>query len=163
MTSTREFFKKRFEEEQPAFLRVLKALPADQLSYRSHERSATAGGIAWQLALEQKALATLSDAGDLAMDTDSPPPALDEIVASYESATEQLRGLLGRMDDARWSGQARFLMGGNPVWTTTVDDLFWGFLFDMVHHRGQLSTYIRPMGGKVPSIYGPSADTSGGE
>jgi uncharacterized damage-inducible protein DinB len=28
-----------------------------------------------------------------------------------------------------------------------------------VHHRGQLSTYIRPMGGKVPGIYGPSADT----
>jgi len=28
-----------------------------------------------------------------------------------------------------------------------------------VHHRGQLSTYLRPMGGKVPGIYGPSADT----
>ena len=27
-----------------------------------------------------------------------------------------------------------------------------------IHHRGQLSSYIRPMGGKVPSIYGPSAD-----
>jgi len=34
-------------------------------------------------------------------------------------------------------------------------------LFDIVHHRGQLSTYIRPMGGKVPSIYGPSADDAG--
>ena len=31
-----------------------------------------------------------------------------------------------------------------------------------IHHRGQLSAYIRPMGGKVPSIYGPSADDSGG-
>lgn len=30
------------------------------------------------------------------------------------------------------------------------------------HHRGQLSTYIRPMGGAVPSIYGPSADDKGG-
>jgi uncharacterized damage-inducible protein DinB len=28
-----------------------------------------------------------------------------------------------------------------------------------IHHRGQLSTYLRPMGGKVPAIYGPSADT----
>jgi len=34
----------------------------------------------------------------------------------------------------------------------------WIALFDAVHHRGQLSTYIRPMGGKVPSIYGPSGD-----
>ena len=33
-------------------------------------------------------------------------------------------------------------------------------LFDALHHRGQLSVYLRPMGGKVPSIYGPSADTA---
>jgi uncharacterized damage-inducible protein DinB len=32
-------------------------------------------------------------------------------------------------------------------------------LLDAIHHRGQLSTLIRPMGGKVPAIYGPSADT----
>jgi uncharacterized damage-inducible protein DinB len=38
-------------------------------------------------------------------------------------------------------------------------DLAWMLLLDAVHHRGQLSTYLRPMGGTVPSIYGPSADT----
>jgi uncharacterized damage-inducible protein DinB len=35
----------------------------------------------------------------------------------------------------------------------------WDFFFDAIHHRGQLSTYLRPMGGTVPSIYGPSADS----
>ena len=35
-------------------------------------------------------------------------------------------------------------------------------LNDAIHHRGQLTTYLRPMGGKVPSIYGPSADDPGG-
>jgi uncharacterized damage-inducible protein DinB len=43
-----------------------------------------------------------------------------------------------------------------------LGDLLWFFFFDAIHHRGQLSTYIRPMGGKVPSIYGPSADSTGG-
>ena len=43
----------------------------------------------------------------------------------------------------------------------TVGGLLWIALFDLVHHRGQLSAYIRPMGGKVPSIYGPSADAAG--
>jgi uncharacterized damage-inducible protein DinB len=38
-------------------------------------------------------------------------------------------------------------------------DLGWMLLLDAIHHRGQLSTYLRPMGGTVPSIYGPSADT----
>src|SRR5689334_7291005 len=41
-----------------------------------------------------------------------------------------------------------------------VGGLLWIALFDAVHHRGQLSAYIRPMGGKVPSIYGPSADSA---
>jgi uncharacterized damage-inducible protein DinB len=39
-----------------------------------------------------------------------------------------------------------------------VKNRLWLFFFDAIHHRGQLSTYIRPMGGKVPSIYGPSGD-----
>jgi uncharacterized damage-inducible protein DinB len=40
-------------------------------------------------------------------------------------------------------------------------ELIAGCARTIVHHRGQLSTYIRPMGGKVPSIYGPSADDAG--
>ena len=39
-----------------------------------------------------------------------------------------------------------------------ISGFLWMFFFDAIHHRGQLSTYIRPMGGKVPSIYGPSGD-----
>jgi uncharacterized damage-inducible protein DinB len=37
--------------------------------------------------------------------------------------------------------------------------MLWFFLFDVIHHRGQLSTYIRPMGGKNPAIYGYSFDS----
>ena len=38
-------------------------------------------------------------------------------------------------------------------------DIVWLFHFDEIHHRGQLSTYLRPMGAKVPSIYGASGDS----
>jgi len=51
----------------------------------------------------------------------------------------------------------KFVMGDNSF-TDTVGNTLWGYLFDMVHHRGQLSAYIRPMGGKVPNTYGPSGD-----
>jgi uncharacterized damage-inducible protein DinB len=34
----------------------------------------------------------------------------------------------------------------------------WGFLFDIIHHRGQITTYLRAMGAKVPQVYGPTAD-----
>jgi len=36
--------------------------------------------------------------------------------------------------------------------------VLWSVLMDQVHHRGQLSVYLRLVGAKVPSIYGPTAD-----
>lgn len=159
--STREFFIKKWEGEVPAFGRVLRALPSDQLSYKPHERSTSAGDLAWQLAEEQRCLKAMVDTGQIDWVTSSHPATLDEIVAAWDTATEEVRQRLNALDETKWTGEVKFLMGGTVVGTGTVDDYFWGFLFDMVHHRGQLSTYIRPMGGKVPSIYGPSADDSG--
>jgi uncharacterized damage-inducible protein DinB len=52
-------------------------------------------------------------------------------------------------------------MGEGGAWEDTVGGFLWSFLFDAIHHRGQLSTYLRPMGSKVPAIYGPSADDPG--
>jgi uncharacterized damage-inducible protein DinB len=50
------------------------------------------------------------------------------------------------------------MFGDQEVMKETGYENAWGFLFDIIHHRGQLSTYLRPMGSTVPSIYGPSAD-----
>jgi len=47
---------------------------------------------------------------------------------------------------------------GKEIMKMTGTDTAWGFLVDIIHHRGQLSTYLRPMGSTVPQIYGPTAD-----
>jgi hypothetical protein len=49
----------------------------------------------------------------------------------------------------------------NIVWETSLGDMLYGFLFDAIHRRGQLSSYLRPMGAKVALIYGPSANDPG--
>ena len=54
-------------------------------------------------------------------------------------------------------GQLRF--GGRVALEGPASDIVWLFHFDEIHHRGQLSTYLRPMGAKVPSIYGASGDS----
>ncbi len=156
--NVREFYAKRWEMEQPAFLRVLRALPADKLSYKPHERSASAGDLAWQLAEEQKSLCDLVDKGEIRWDKSDRPATLDGIVAAYEKHTDDLRRKLAKLDDHKFESGGKFIMGGKVVGESSVRDYLWGFLFDMVHHRGQLAAYIRPMGGKVPSIYGPSGD-----
>ena len=39
-----------------------------------------------------------------------------------------------------------------------MSNLFWTLMFDIIHHRGQLSTYYRTMGVRNPQIYGPTAE-----
>lgn len=156
-----QFFRERWESEQPAFGRVLRALPEGQLDYRPHPRSTCAGDLAWQLAEEQRSLCDLLDSGNINWQMRPRPATGAEIADAYEKATGELRGKLESLDDAKCAGPADFIVGGNSAWKDTVGNMLWGFLFDMVHHRGQLSTYLRPMGGKVPAIYGPSADDQG--
>ena len=55
-------------------------------------------------------------------------------------------------------GQVRKGYYSLKIAPVSVKDLVWGMLHDQIHHRGQLSVYLRIVGGKVPSIYGPSAD-----
>jgi uncharacterized damage-inducible protein DinB len=53
----------------------------------------------------------------------------------------------------RWNGKLLFFGQDR-----SASEMAWGFLFDIVHHRGQITTYLRAMGSTVPQIYGPSAD-----
>jgi uncharacterized damage-inducible protein DinB len=81
------------------------------------------------------------------------------MIEVYERHHRALADKLNALDDATWNYQAWLIRGEQEIiLKDTVGGLLWIALFDAVHHRGQLSTYIRPMGGKVPSIYGPSAD-----
>lgn len=156
-----EFCIEKRKGELPAFVRVLKALPQDRLDYRPDPKSRTAAELAWVLATEEAALLSLLDTGSVEWKDEKPPSTVAEIVEAYERNANAVNERLEKLDDAGWEKKAKFLMGGETAWETTIDGFVWGFLFDAVHHRGQLSTYLRPMGGKVPSIYGPSADDSG--
>jgi uncharacterized damage-inducible protein DinB len=159
--STREFFIQRWEQEQPAFLKVLRAIPEGQLRYRPHERCTAAGALAWQLVEEQQQIAEMIDTGQATIAPSQHPEAAADIAGQWEKATDTLRAKLKALDDAKWGGAAKLVMGGEAVWSDTLENMCWGYLFDMVHHRGQMTSYLRPMGGKVPAIYGPSADDSG--
>lgn len=67
---------------------------------------------------------------------------------------------LARLDEAGWQKKGAFLMDGGK-WEESVANSVWLLLFDAVRHHGRLSVYLRPMGCKVPSIYGPSTASTG--
>lgn len=156
-----EFCVARRKAECPTFVRVLKALPSTRLDYRPEPRSRTAAELAWLIAAEEAALVILLDTGVVSWKEDEPPANLDQIVATYEKSAAAVDAAIGRVGEAGWEKKGKFVIGDAPAWEDTLGQFAWGFLFDQIHHRGQLATYLRPMGGKVPSIYGPSADDPG--
>ena len=159
--TNREFCISRRKSEVPTFIRVLKALPQGRLDYRPDPKARTAAELASVLATEEAALVTLLDTGSIDWKDGAPATSVDEVVKAYERSASAVDERIARMDDAAWEKPGKFLMDGKVAWEDAIGQFVWGFLFDAVHHRGQLATYLRPMGGKVPSIYGPSADDPG--
>ena len=161
MKSVREYYRQCFAAEKGTFLKVMRAVPPDQIAYTPHPRSTNAGDLLWLLASELEDACTLIDRGEVNY-VYRPAPSAAESIAAYEQHAAALESRLAAIDDAKWESKATLLMDGKLLWETTVGDMLFGFLFDAIHHRGQLSSYLRPMGAKVPSIYGPSADDPGG-
>ena len=160
MTSL-ELCRQQRAQELAKFVKVLKAVPEGRLDYRPDPKSRTAAELTWLLAQSEGALVSLLDTGEVRWSESKPPARLDAIIAAYEKNAGAVNERLARVDEAAWDRKGRFLMGDAPPWEDSVGAFVWGFLFDSIHHRGQLTTYLRPMGGKVPAIYGPSADDPG--
>jgi uncharacterized damage-inducible protein DinB len=162
--NSRELFLASVKSEAPAFRRVLEAVPADKLEYTPHPKSRTAGSLAMQLGMTPNAMLQLLETGKLQDNHDGPKLSLAQAMEAGSAAREQLEKKLEQVDDKTWNEKkAQMLMpDGTVVWEATLGNMCWGLLHDAIHHRGQLSSYLRPMGAKVPSIYGPSADDMGG-
>lgn len=162
MTSSREFFVETLKDELPRFERVFKALPAARMDYRPHEKTRSAAELAGVLADEAQMFEAILQKGDIEMSEMKP----GSYATPGDASSAFSRGILaaqqaaGAASEADWLKPARFLAGGKVEWETTRGKMAWGLLLDLIHHRGQLSVYLRPMGGQVPAIYGPSGDAS---
>ena len=159
--TNRDFLIQRLESETPAMLKVIRALPAGKLDYRPHPRSRSAGELVALLVAEAAACVEMCEKGEINWADPKPASATEQAATEYERWQKKFVEHLRKVDDATWHKMIPMLMGGQKVHEGTFAGMCWEMLFDAVHHRGQLSTYIRPMGGKVPSIYGPSADDPG--
>lgn len=165
--SSREFFIQRWEQEYPAFVSVFKALPANLLDHRPHPQSRSAGELVALMVSAQQSCIELcknqkSMYSGLRWQGSTGLGTLAEMIEAYERDHDALGNQLRSLDDNGWNHPAWLIQGKEEILLKdTVGGLLWIALFDVIHHRGQLSSYIRPMGGRVPSIYGPSGDEPG--
>jgi uncharacterized damage-inducible protein DinB len=158
--TNREFFLYHCGAEFPRFLGVLGAASADQLDFRPHPRSRSAYELIGHLIGHEQDLLELAETGRINHRMQVPFATLAAGIDAYREAHEALVARLGTLADHDWEAPGQFLLEGRVIYEFPRRDLAWMLLFDGLHHRGQLSTYLRPMGGTVPCIYGPSADAT---
>ena len=153
----RALFMKFWEKEAPATRKVLSRIP-EGCDYRPDPKSRTAREIAWLIVREEISLGEGLEKGVFEWADVPAPLTMKEVFDTYERHHDQATRRLAALDAARWEQDVPFVYQGQEVMRAPGYESAWGFLLDMIHHRGQITTYLRPMGSTVPQIYGPSAD-----
>ena len=160
MTPKQQFLD-AYGREHATTMRVLRAFPEDKLELQPHPKSKTARDLAWVFALE-KGLGTLVMHDGLAKGVaGAMPPAPQswgDLLAATEKAHSDFGALIESFPDAQLEETVKFLGGPGLMADYRRIDFLWFLLSDEIHHRGQFSVYLRMADGKVPSIYGPTAD-----
>jgi uncharacterized damage-inducible protein DinB len=151
-----------YDHEIATTRKLLERLPDDKLAWKPHEKSMSLAGLATHLGnLPSWGAAILNQPY---FDLAESPPHLEAresraaILTWFDEKTKQTRAAMDRSDAeylAMWAlkrgGQEMFSMPRVAAFRTFV-------LYHLVHHRGQLSVYLRLNDVPVPAIYGPSAD-----
>jgi uncharacterized damage-inducible protein DinB len=147
-----EFLLAQLQQESVITRKVLAAVPAETSSYKPSEKCMSGLQLATHIAAADAFFLDGVINGTFSwQQPDLKTPA--DVVAWYD---EKIPGLLAKAAELSGDKLAQpipFAMWNEPAVTYLTLSLKHG-----IHHRGQLSAYLRPMGAKVPSIYGPTAD-----
>ena len=151
-------FLRTWEMEFRTTLHLFSAYPANRLQFRPHEIARTAAELMWTIVREEEEFINGSLRGKFAWKEVPAPKTKDALVRELKKRHEAAVKKVKQAGEALFSKQVPFFVAKGKIAPVSVKDLVWGMLHDQIHHRGQLSVYLRIVGGKVPSIYGPSAD-----
>jgi uncharacterized damage-inducible protein DinB len=141
-----------WENESKTTRNVIARIPEGS-DYRPDPKSRTASEIAWQIACEERMIVDALETGKVEWNPPQAPATMKELLDTYENQSAEVVRRLKALPAGRWDGTLEFFGSERPA-----SPMAWSVLFDIVHHRGQITTYLRPMGSTVPQIYGPSAD-----
>lgn len=153
----RDLFLRLWAKELATTRKVLERIPEGS-DYRPDPKSRTAREIAWLIVREQIAIVEGLERGEIRWVELPAPATMAEILALDDQHRSGMVDRLKALPAAAWDVPVPFTFDGNVIMTETGAESAWTFLLDVIHHRGQISTYLRPMGSTVPQIYGPSAD-----
>jgi uncharacterized damage-inducible protein DinB len=154
---TLAFFRERHRIETITTANVLRAMTPAMLEYRPHAKSSTIGVIAWTI-VRCLCICSQLTRNAIAEVPRDPPPSYEELLLAFDRTAQQVSAALLVMTQKNWEESCTVLAGSRTLLEQPLGQIFWLFHADSIHHRGQISVFLRPFGAKVPSIYGPSGD-----
>ncbi len=151
-----------FEVQAPVTRKFLERLPEDKLTWKPHDKSMTAGQLAYHLASVPGGIVRFvqNNPAQAPESFKFPQPAsCEEILKTFDESIATVRSLLPTFDDAAMNETWRMVAGGREVLAQPRAS----FLRDVMlshwyQHRGQFSVYLRMLDVAVPASWGPSAD-----
>lgn len=155
-----------YDHEMATTRRVLERVPEARLAWKPHDKSMSLGQLAGHIAnlpfwclktLETSAL-DLDDAG---LPNQAPilPESQAALVRDFDTKVAAARTLLAAVTDAELLAPWTLTRGGQEIFTMPRISTIRSFVLNhLIHHRGQLTVYLRLNGVPLPPIYGPTAD-----
>jgi uncharacterized damage-inducible protein DinB len=160
-----ELFAAELEREAPASRRVLERVPDGKGDWKPHEKSMPLGYLAGMVATMPSWLTMIIKQASLDLQPKDgkkqpPPPGTSrELVKAFDDTLAGAReALAGTTDEYLLTTRWQLLVAETVVSDTLRHEMLRDSINHMVHHRGQLTVYLRLLGASVPSTYGPSAD-----
>ncbi len=154
-----------FDHEMATTRKLLERLPEHQMGWKPHARSMSLGRLATHLAeIPQWSKHIICEDGiDLTGDYQpNEERSVGAILALFDASVAESRKAIASKSDAELMAPWTFKVHGKTMFTMPRAAVMRSMLFNhMVHHRGQLSVYLRLNEVPVPAMYGPSADEGG--
>ena len=154
-----------FDHEMGSTRRLLERVPDAELKWRPHPKSYNLGSLAahvaniptWaKIALES----AFFDAAAMGPDArPKEPESVAEVLRRFDANVAAARAAIAQQTDASLMGSWTLKQGEHEVFTLPKAAVLRGFVMNhLIHHRGQLTVYLRMRDVPLPSIYGPTAD-----
>jgi uncharacterized damage-inducible protein DinB len=158
-----ESFIPEFDTEMASTRKLLERVPADRLDWKPHEKSRTLGELTTHVTeLPRWGMRLKEDSFQVGSAKAPPMRNAGEFLARFDSNVAGSREALSRMSDDSLAGEFRVLKPDGSVFfklpRRSVPRAI--LLNHLIHHRGQLTVYLRLLDVPLPSIYGPTADES---
>lgn len=161
--STMESFVTEFTQEYAATRKLLERVPDDHFGWKPHDKSMTLGQLASHIAENAQFAPWVLTMDELVVDPETYKPFMaknrDELLKTLDMNVLEARNAFEKADESTLGDTWRMKWGGEVVLEMPRMTVLRSFLIShLIHHRGQLTVYLRMKDVPLPQLYGPTAD-----